>query len=86
MFTEPVGAYIARLQNSYIPTAKRKPVGALHEVSADRRGYGFTAALLSLCDVFPKKGFFADPYSLRKLVILSRSEESCTAQGNLNNR
>lgn len=30
---------------------------------AGRRGYGFAIALLSLCDISPKKGIFADPYA-----------------------
>ncbi len=36
-----------------------------HKLSLGSRGYGYAITLLSLRDISPKRGIFADPYNLQ---------------------
>ncbi len=50
------------------------------QTSAGRRGYGFAITLLSLRDISPIRGIFADPYDLRISVKSKKSNAVAGAQ------
>ena len=60
--------------DSHKPNGEAQPRRGELRSPAGRRGYGFAITLLSLCDIFPNREIFADPYRLR--IKLHRKKQT----------